>query len=252
MTVPLIVLAILSTVGGLVGVPYALSSLVGAGDINVFEHTLAPVIAKVGVPHEATTHKAAGDAHTTTAEKSGHGEAQNASHPTDEHGKAPISTTEPKADTHAPANAKNAHGAEGEHGKAGAHHSPEEIATERMLAGLSLLLAIAGIGIGLALFRKNPLMRMPRLFENKWYVDEVYNKGIVNPIEGFSRNVLWKIFDVGFIDGIVNGLASFMAELGDVVRRVQVGFVRSYAAVILLGALFVIGYFVYYAARVLG
>ncbi|HZH34868.1 MAG TPA: NADH-quinone oxidoreductase subunit L, partial [Pyrinomonadaceae bacterium] len=77
MTVPLIVLAILSTVGGLIGVPYALSSLVGAGDINVFEHTLAPVIAKVGVPHEATTHKAAGDAHTTTAEKSGHGETQN-------------------------------------------------------------------------------------------------------------------------------------------------------------------------------
>ena len=35
MTVPLIVLAILSTVGGLVGIPYALSSLVGAGDVNV-------------------------------------------------------------------------------------------------------------------------------------------------------------------------------------------------------------------------
>ena len=41
MTVPLIVLAILSTVGGLVGIPYALS---GGAIPNVFEHTLEPVI----------------------------------------------------------------------------------------------------------------------------------------------------------------------------------------------------------------
>ena len=50
MTVPLIVLAILSTVGGLVGIPYALE-FDGwiAGDVNVFERTvLEPVIAKVG------------------------------------------------------------------------------------------------------------------------------------------------------------------------------------------------------------
>ena len=46
MTVPLIVLAVLSTFGGLVGVPYAISSLVGAGDINVFEHTLEPSLRK--------------------------------------------------------------------------------------------------------------------------------------------------------------------------------------------------------------
>ena len=44
MTIPLIVLAILSTVGGLVGVPYALSSLTGGHPENYFEHTLEPVI----------------------------------------------------------------------------------------------------------------------------------------------------------------------------------------------------------------
>ena len=46
MTIPLIVLAILSTVGGLVGVPYALSSMVGGHPRNYFEETLAPVISK--------------------------------------------------------------------------------------------------------------------------------------------------------------------------------------------------------------
>ena len=42
MTVPLIVLAVLSTVGGLVGVPYALS---GGAIHNYFEETLEPVVA---------------------------------------------------------------------------------------------------------------------------------------------------------------------------------------------------------------
>ncbi|HYO91582.1 MAG TPA: NADH-quinone oxidoreductase subunit L, partial [Pyrinomonadaceae bacterium] len=45
MTVPLIVLAILSTVGGLVGILYALSSMIpGVHPPNYFEHTLEPVV----------------------------------------------------------------------------------------------------------------------------------------------------------------------------------------------------------------
>jgi NADH-quinone oxidoreductase subunit L len=56
---------------------------------------------------------------------------------------------------------------------------------------------------------------------------------------------LWKIFDVGVIDGIINGLGRSVAELGRVVRWLQMGFVRSYAAIILLGALAVIGYFTF-------
>jgi NADH-quinone oxidoreductase subunit L len=243
MWVPLAVLAVLSTVGGLIGIPYAISSMVGAGDVNVFEHTLEPVIAKVGVPHQATTHNSGNTA--TTGDHSG---TANASHPTNEHGNAPIATTEPKADSHA--TAATDHSAGGEHG-AGGGHSPEEIRTERILAGLSLALAALGIGIGVAVFRKNPLLKMPSILENKWYVDEIYNRGIVDPITTASRQGLWKIFDVGIVDGIVNGLGAFTAQFGDVVRRVQVGFVRSYAAVILLGALVVLGYFIYYGAKLI-
>ena len=76
MTLPLVVLAVLSTLGGLVGVPYALSSLVGAGDVNYFEHTLEPVIAGHAGPAadhgahatvEAATHGDAHDTHAATA-----------------------------------------------------------------------------------------------------------------------------------------------------------------------------------------
>jgi NADH-quinone oxidoreductase subunit L len=216
MTVPLIVLAVLSTVGGLVGIPYALSSMVGAGDLNVFEHTLAPVIAKVG-------HK----------EKS-----QNpADHKTEEHGEKKYfwSSSETKTETH---------GA-GEHKE----HSAEEINTERGLALLSLALAIGGIAIGWFTFKSNPLRQMPKILEEKWRVDELYNGLIVDPITYLSREGLWKIFDLGVIDGIINGLGKFIIEMGDVVRRIQIGFIRSYAAFILLGALLVIGYFIYFAYR---
>ena len=250
MTVPLIVLAILSTVGGLVGVPYAISSLVGAGDMNYFEHTLEPVIAKVGTAHQ-TTHGATVDAEHSTA---GHDASASGSHSTGESaGHAPVSTNEPKAaDSHDGAS-HSAPGSDSHGAAVGEHHahSPEEIQTERLLAGLSLLLAIGGIGLGFLFFRGNPLRKLPTILENKWYVDEVYNRGIIDPITAGSREGLWKIFDIGLIDGLVNGMGAFVHELGNVVRRVQVGFVRSYAAVILLGALAVIGFFVYYGLKLI-
>ena len=90
---------------------------------------------------------------------------------------------------------------------------------------------------------------MPKILEEKWRLDEFYNGYIVDPITSLSRNGLWKGFDVGFIDGIVNGIAHFTMAFGDVVRRLQVGFVRSYAAIILVGALAVVGYFIYYGLK---
>lgn len=220
MWVPLAALAILSTVGGLVGIPYAVSSLFGAGDVNVFEHTLAPVIAKVGGKHSGT------DSHSAPAVESKEVKHFYAS--------SSESTT-----------GKNA-GQENEH-----PHSPEEIAAERMLAIVSVLLAIAGIAIGWLMFRNNPLRKMPRLFERKWYVDELYNGYIVDPLTRLSREGLWRGFDLGFIDGIVNGAGHFITAFSGVVRQIQVGFVRSYAAFILLGALVVVGYFIYYGFKLI-
>ena len=97
--------------------------------------------------------------------------------------------------------------------------SAEELTTERLLAGLSLLLALSGIGIGIALFSKTPLRKMPKILEEKWRIDELYNGYIVDPITNLSRNGLWKGFDLGFIDGIVNGIGHFVMEVGNLVRR---------------------------------
>jgi NADH-quinone oxidoreductase subunit L len=225
MTVPLIVLAVLSTLGGLVGVPYALS---GGVIPNEFEHVLEPVIAKVS--HKETKHAPTGlgehgaAGKPATANESGHSTSPMTQTDTAEH------TTE----------------------AAHAEHSPEEIRTERILAGFSVLLAALGIGIGWMIFKKEPLKIMPRILQEKWRIDELYNGYIVNPITDISRNGLWRGFDVGVIDGIVNGIGHFVTALGGVARGVQVGFVRSYAAFILFGALVVIGYFIYYGFKLVG
>jgi NADH-quinone oxidoreductase subunit L len=212
MTVPLVVLAFLSTVGGLVGIPYAMSSIVGAGDVNVFEHTLDPVVADLEE----------GGAHTPAS--IGRPEVKHF------YASAPAGTT----------------------GQAYDSHSPEVVAKERWLALLSTVLAIVGIVIGFALFWSNPLRKMPKILEQKWRLDEFYNGYIVDPLTTLSREGLWKGFDLGFIDGIVNGAGHFVSGFGDVVRRVQVGFVRSYAALVLLGAVVVLGYFIYYGFRLIG
>ncbi|MEO6050866.1 MAG: NADH-quinone oxidoreductase subunit L [Pyrinomonadaceae bacterium] len=212
MTVPLIVLAVLSTVGGLVGIPYALSSLAGKGDINIFEHILEPVIAKVGIKAEHSGSKERGSTPATTGESA---TAKTGEHIVEE-------------------------------------HNAEELTTERLLAGLSVLLALSGIAIGWTMFSKTPLRKMPKILEQKWRIDELYNGYIVDPITNLSRNTLWKGFDLGFVDGIVNGIGHFVMEFGSVVRQLQVGFVRSYAAIILIGAVAVIGYFIYYGLKLVG
>jgi NADH-quinone oxidoreductase subunit L len=202
MTVPLIVLAVLSTIGGFIGVPYALSSMFTDRDINVLEHTLEPVVAHM----PATAHGA-----------------------TESHGET-VAT--PPTDSHAPAQTHAA-------------HSPEEISAERILAGLSVLIGLAGIGVGWFLFQKRPLMQMPRLLENKYYVDEVYDATLIRPIEAVSREGFWKIFDVGVIDGILHSIGEAVTEAGRLARYLQAGFVRGYAAIILVGALILIGLFAY-------
>jgi NADH-quinone oxidoreductase subunit L len=221
MTVPLIVLAILSTVGGLVGVPYALSSLIGGHPENYFEHTLEPAVAHMP--------ESGGERHAGAP-----GQVEMLSPAPQPHdGASPLSVGE---------GAQNEPVAE-------RAHSPEEVRAERLFSLISLAIAGVGIAIGFFLFMKRPLLQMPRLLEEKYYVDETYNAAIINPINTGSREGLWKLFDVGVIDGIVNGLGRGITEIGSVVRYLQIGFVRSYAAIILLGALALIAYFAYYGLQ---
>ena len=215
MTVPLIVLAVLSTVGGFIGVPYALS--IGGHPPNYIEEKLDPVVAQVP--------GGAAESHETK----------------------PIFLSPPPQEVDGPP-AIREFGNEGAHATA---HSPEEIREERLLALLSVVIASIGIFTGWVIFKKRPLLQLPRILENKYYVDEIYDATIINPIHAGSREGLWKLFDVGVIDGFLHSLGDTITETGKLVRHLQAGFVRGYAAIILLGALAVVGLFAYYGVQAL-
>ena len=115
---------------------------------------------------------------------------------------------------------------------------------------LSALVAIAGVGLAWTVYGRTPVRaasigvaRNPvhKLLIDKYYVDEIYDALIVNPIYRLS---LWlaRVFDPGVIDGIVNGVADAVAGWSRGLRRVQTGFVMNYALGILLGAVAVVAY----------
>jgi NADH-quinone oxidoreductase subunit L len=210
MTAPLVVLAVLSFVGGWVGIPHVIGDKIGVH--NYFEQALEPVIAH----HSAPTAAPHADFKMLSPEPQPHD------------GAAPVQIV------------KTAFAGGGE-AKDGGHG---DATTEILLMVFSVLLAGAGMFAAKGVFTKEPLKKMPQILEDKWRVDELYDATIINPITKASRTGLWQWFDLGVIDGIVNGIGKVLSWIGGGARYLQGGFVRNYAAFILLGSLFVVGYFI--------
>ena len=79
------------------------------------------------------------------------------------------------------------------------------------------------------------------LVSNKYYVDEIYESIIVQPLESISRVVLWRGVDEGLIDTLgVTGFARLIRGWGGLFRQLQSGSIRNYATWVLAGSLLVI------------
>jgi NADH-quinone oxidoreductase subunit L len=175
MTVPLMVLAVLSVIGGYIGLPHVL------GGTNPFGQWLDPVM-RSGVEGEVIVH---------------HGEA----------------------------------------------------ATELTLMIVSVLIALAGIYLAHSWYmKKSETLKtlgesgLHTVLLNKYWVDEIYSVTIVQPFVKGSE-LLARYFDVGTIDGLVNGVGSFFSWVGGGVRRVQTGVVQNYALFMGIGLLAVLTVF---------
>ena len=70
---------------------------------------------------------------------------------------------------------------------------------------------------------------------NKWYFDELYHMLFVKPAFAIGR-FFWKFGDIGFIDRFgPNGLAALVVQGNKVTRRLQSGYLYTYALVMLIG-----------------
>jgi NADH-quinone oxidoreductase subunit L len=142
----------------------------------------------------------------------------------------------------------------GEAGRDAAHEAAGDAGTELTLMAVSSGLAVGGIGIALFFFRLNPgaaarvadrAHRLRTLLLHKYYVDELYDATIVQPIHIVAKEGLWKRIDAGLIDGVVNGVGETVGGMSDLLRRMQTGSVRTYAASLLLGAVLILGYYLW-------
>ncbi len=73
------------------------------------------------------------------------------------------------------------------------------------------------------------------LLWNKYFIDEVYDAAVVNPIKLGSDKILWNFTDNKIIDGLVNGVASLIEYISRNIRKVQTGVAQIYAVAMMLG-----------------
>jgi hypothetical protein len=82
---------------------------------------------------------------------------------------------------------------------------------------------------------------------NAYFVDKAYDDVIVQPTLATSRNVLYRGLDLGIIDRIFVEFFGweFPRLLARVGSRLQSGLVGTYAWVLVLGVIFVLGAFTF-------
>jgi len=83
------------------------------------------------------------------------------------------------------------------------------------------------------------------LLLNKYYIDEIYNFIVTRPLFWVSSNVFRDGIDGFVIDGTAEGAGLAVQTSGEVARRAETGNVQHYAFVYLLGALGVVGYYLF-------
>ena len=133
-----------------------------------------------------------------------------------------------------------------------APHAPHaSVGAELGLMVFSLGVVAAGIALSYIWYLNRPEVpgqlaeRYKMLYQmllNKYFVDEIYDDLVVRPTIAGSESV-YRRFDLRVIDGAVNGAGALVRSFAATIRLYQTGYVRNYALSILLGVIFVVGYF---------
>jgi NADH-quinone oxidoreductase subunit L len=150
-------------------------------------------------------------------------------------------------------------GHHGEHGAVSMHHVHEiekgvSHLLEWGLIAFSSLVAIGGVffswklyakhGLGGDTILKKRLGKFYKYMEDKFYVDELYQKALIDPFVFAGRSVIMA-FDKWVIDGLVNGMGSMVLFLGDTLKMLQTGSVANYAMMIMIGVFAILSYLIF-------
>jgi len=121
-------------------------------------------------------------------------------------------------------------------------------ALEIVLMVISVAAALVGIWVARAFYLRDTgapqrwgqrFQALYRTFFHKYWVDELYQAMVVRPLERLSQ-WLWRFFDVGVIDGVVDGTGGLVVLGGTILRLFQNGYVGTYAFFLVLGVVLVL------------
>jgi len=137
-------------------------------------------------------------------------------------------------------------------------HEVEEVTGDVVVAhppmvaiGVAVALAIGGLALAWLLYVARPelpgriaasLGAFYRLVRDKYRIDELYDRVIYRPVLAMCDAAAW-VVDRGMIDGVVNGVGTFVVSTSGAWRRLQTGNVQHYALSFLVGALALATYY---------
>ncbi len=111
---------------------------------------------------------------------------------------------------------------------------------EWMLMGTSTLLAVSMVLYALSRFSKKPELGEPvgfaKWMADKFYVDELYNKLIVEPLNELG-DFFDQIIEKKLIDGLVNGTGRLVQYSSRQLRYLQSGQVGGYVLLMVIGTI---------------
>jgi NADH-quinone oxidoreductase subunit L len=114
---------------------------------------------------------------------------------------------------------------------------------QTILMLISTVAAFGGIVIAWLVYEKGRIRAQePTILLNGWYYDRAITDFMGGPGRTGFEDAAW--FDQQIIDGAVNGAARVVRGTGGELRKGQTGYVRTYAGIIGIGAVLVLGWFV--------
>ena len=112
-----------------------------------------------------------------------------------------------------------------------------------ILLGVAVIVAFAGIAAAYAVYAKKKVKAIePAILEQAWMYDATAAKLVGGPGRAAFNAVAWA--DSRIVDGAVNGTATLVRGVAGQVRKSQSGFTRVYAALMTIGAVVLLAWFV--------